>query len=193
MKYWLPSVLKTKETHSLPHPENGCQWSVNDFWCCVLVDLNVAGWPKFICEVMATVSAKIVHDIVVTPWWKERHRSLNNFWSCILGNLVIAQILVLITELLTPLQLKNTKQTWKNTDSKIINIAICKTCKKSLLDVENMILIRYYYETAKTRALYESTDGPAGQPVDNPPNPDRLGDVHRTVPELMVRVYRRPR
>jgi len=100
---------------------------------------------------------------------------------------------VLITELLTPLQLKNTKQTWKNTDSKIINIAICKTCKKSLLDVENMILIRYYYETAKTRALYESTDGPAGQPVDNPPNPDRLGDVHQTVPELMVRVYRRPR
>jgi len=67
-----------------------------------------------------------------------------------------------MTELLTALQLKNTKQTWENTDCKIINIAICKACKKSLLDVEIPILIRYYYVTAKTTALYESIDGPAG-------------------------------
>ena len=66
---------------------------------------------------------------------------------------------------------------------------MCKTCKKSLLDVENAILIRYYYYKARTRALYESTDGPAGQPADNPPNSDRLWDVHRTVPELMVPVH----
>jgi len=95
-----------------------------------------------------------------------------------LGILRIAQILELITELLTALLLKNTKQTWKNTDSKIINIAMCKTCKKSLLDVENAILIRYYYYTAKTRALVESTDGPAGQPADNLPNSEGLGNVH---------------
>ena len=45
---------------------------------------------------------------------------------------------------------------------------MCKTCKKSLLDVENAILIRYDYYTAKTRALYESTHGPAGHPAGQP-------------------------
>ena len=67
-----------------------------------------------------------------------------------------------------------------------------QTCKKSLLDVENVILITYYYYTAKTRALYESTNGPAAQPADNPPNSDGLWDAHWTVPELIVRVYWRP-
>jgi len=65
---------------------------------------------------------------------------------------------------------------------------MCKTCKKSLLDIENAILIKYYQYTAKTRALYESTDGLAGQPADNRPNSDGLWDVHRTVPYLTVPV-----
>jgi len=69
---------------------------------------------------------------------------------------------------------------------------MCKTCKKSLLDVENAILIRYYYCTAKTRALYESTDGPAGQPADYPPNSNGLRDVHRTVAKMTARVNWRP-
>jgi len=189
MKYWPPSVLKTNETYSLPHPENECQWSVNDFWSCILVNLNIAWWPKFICEVMAAFSAKIVHNIIATPSWKPCHRSLNRFWSCILGNLVIALILRLITEPLTALWLKNTHQPWKYTDSKIMNIAIWKPCKMSLLDVENMILIRYYYGTAKTRVLYESTDGAAGQPADNPPNSVGFWDVHSTRPKLRIRVH----
>jgi hypothetical protein len=52
----------------------------------------------------------------------------------------------------------------------------------------------YNYPTAKTRTLYKSTDGPTGWPADNPPNPDKLGDLHRTVPEMMVGVcwQRRP-
>jgi len=101
----------------------------------------------------------------------------------------MAQIFELLTALLTALQCKNTKQTWKNTHSKIINTAMYKTCKNSLLDVENAILIRYYYYTVTTRSLYESTDGPAGQPADKQPNSDRLWDVQRTVPELAVQVY----
>jgi len=32
-------------------------------------------------------------------------------------------------------------------------------------------------------------DGPAGRPTDNPPNSDRLGVYHRTVPELTVQGY----
>ena len=36
-----------------------------------------------------------------------------------------------------------------NTDSKIINIASCKACKNISLVVENVILIQYYYHSAK--------------------------------------------
>ena len=35
-------------------------------------------------------------------------------------------------------------------------------------------------------------DGPAGRPADNPPNSDRLGVYHRTVPESTVSVYLPP-
>jgi len=58
--------------------------------------------------------------------------------------------------------------------------------QKILLAAQYAILVRYYYQTAKARALYESTDGHAGKPADNQPNSDGLGDMHRTVPELTV-------
>ena len=66
----------------------------------------------------------------------EHQHGVNNFWSCILGNQGIAQILELITEILTPCIGKITKSERKNTDSKIIDIANCKTCTRRLLDVE---------------------------------------------------------
>jgi hypothetical protein len=66
----------------------------------------------------------------------------------------------------------------KTTDSKMIDIAHYKTCKKKLLAAECVILIRYYHQTAETRALYESTDGPAGRPAVNPPNLNGMGDLH---------------
>ena len=63
-------------------------------------------------------------------------QSINNFRFCILGNEVITQILELITELLTAFIDKKTKYTRNNLDSKIINIANCIACVKTLLDVE---------------------------------------------------------
>jgi hypothetical protein len=62
--------------------------------------------------------------------------------------------------------------------SKIINVVDCKTSKKRSLAVKYLILIMFNYATAKTRTLYKSTDGPAGRPTDNPPNPDGVGDFH---------------
>jgi len=50
----------------------------------------------------------------------------------------------------------------KNTNSIIINIADSKICIKILLAVKCLIVIIYYYPTAKTRTLFKSTDGPAG-------------------------------
>jgi len=104
--------------------------------------------------------------------------SVNNVWSSIMGNQGIVWIYVLITVLLTTFLGKNMTYKRKKTDSKIINIAYCKTCKKKSLAAECLILIRYYQQTAKIRVLYESTDGPAGQPTDNRSNSDWLGDLH---------------
>jgi len=53
-----------------------------------------------------------------------------------------------------------------------IDITNCEPCKNILLVVENTISIRYYFKTAKTRALHESIDGPASRLADNPPNSD---------------------
>ena len=92
-------------------------------------------------------------------------------------------------ELFTVLIGKNTIYHKKNTDSKIIDIANCQPCKNQLLAVVYMILISHYYQTAQSRLLHESIDGPAGRPADNPPNPVWLGDFHQTVPELTIRVY----
>jgi len=119
----------------------------------------------------------------------EHQRSTNNIWSCILGNEGFTLINELITELLTAFIAKNTTYNRKNTYSRKINVADYKTCKKRLLAVEYLISIIYNYPTAKIRTLYKSTDGPAGQPADNLPNSDGLGDFHRTMPKLTVRVY----
>jgi len=52
-----------------------------------------------------------------------------------------------------------------------------------------VILIKYNYQTVNVRALYESTDGPAEQPADNPGNSAGLGEVTQTISELRVLVY----
>jgi len=122
----------------------------------------------------------------------ECQQSVKNFWSCILGNQGFTQINELITELLTAIIVKNTTYNRKNTDSKIINVADCTIWKKRLLAVEYLNLTINNYPTAKTRSLYQSTDGPAGRPTDNPPNLDRLGDFLWTVPKFTVRVYWQP-
>jgi len=88
------------------------------------------------------------------------------------------QIKEIITELLTAFIVKNATYKRKITYTKIINIADCKTCKTRLLAVQYPILIIYTYLAAKTGILYKSTDGPAGRPAVNPPNSDRLGDLH---------------
>jgi len=119
----------------------------------------------------------------------ERQLSVNNIWSCLLCNQGFVRIKELITELLTASMDKNATYKRKNTYSKIINVTVCKTCKKRLLAVEYLILKIYTYPTAKTRTLYKSTEGPAGRPADNLPNSDGLGELHRTSPELTVRVY----
>jgi hypothetical protein len=106
-----------------------------------------------------------------------------------LGNQGFLRIGTSITELLTTSLAKNATGRRQNTYFKIINVADCKTSKKISLAVKYLILIMFNYPTAKTRTLYKSTDEPTGRPTDNPPNPDRLEDIHPTVPELTLQVW----
>jgi len=117
---------------------------------------------------------------------------VNDFLSCTLGNHGIVQIYEIITELLTAIVLLNTNHEWQNIDVKITDVTTCKVIKKVFLDGNKPILIKYNYHSAKAKALYKSTDGPAGQHADYPPKLDRLGHVHQTIYKLTVRVYWRP-
>jgi len=74
----------------------------------------------------------------------ERQQSINSFMSCIFGNQGFVRFFTPITELLTALIGNNTPYQSDNTNSKLMDIAHCETCKNILLDVENTILIRYY-------------------------------------------------
>jgi hypothetical protein len=117
--------------------------------------------------------------IYVLPHHQTAHQwSVNNFLSRILGTQCIAQIVELITKQLTTVLGKYITLERKNTDSKIIGITNWTTSKARLLAAEYLMLIIYDYQTTKIRAVYESSDGPAGQPADNPANSDWLGDRH---------------
>jgi len=119
----------------------------------------------------------------------ERQRSVNSFGTCIFRKQGIAGIFTCVTVLLTALHGNNTKYRRRNTDTKLLNIANYSTSKSTLLVAENTILIRYYKYTANSKASFESIDGSAGKPGDDPSYSDGLGVFHGTVPEWVVHVY----
>jgi len=132
--------------------------------------------------------------IATSPHDRSKHRrSVNNFWSCICGNHGIACIFELIMKWLTASICINTQYNTNTMVSNIIVSAKCKTAKKWLMDFEYMILVRYYCQTAKARALYESTDGPTRQSTYNPPTWDKLGDITCTVSQFSVQDCCQPR
>jgi len=53
MMYWPPLYSKQRETYSLPHPEDELQRSVNDFWSCILRNLQGNRLQTVINEVSA--------------------------------------------------------------------------------------------------------------------------------------------
>jgi hypothetical protein len=121
-----------------------------------------------------------------------RPQSILKFQLCKLGNQGMVLIHKVITELLTTFLGKNTTYKCKNTDSKTIDIANCKTSKRRLLAAEQSFLKTYYYQTVKTVVLYESRTGLTGWPAETLPNSGRFGDYCWTVPNLTVQVYWHP-
>jgi len=52
--------------HSLPHLENECQRSVNDFWCCIFGNMSGAWSHPSINKDMAAIICRYVQDIPAT-------------------------------------------------------------------------------------------------------------------------------
>jgi len=61
-----------------------------------------------------------------------------------------------------------------------------------VLVVERLILFQYYYQIPNATTLYVFTDGPAGQPADDPPISHGSGYFYSTVPESIVWVDWQP-
>ena len=113
------------------------------------------------------------------PYHENVHQlRVNNFGSYISGCQGIVGIYEFIPELLTTFLGNNITYERTTIDSKIIDIAHWKTCKKRLLAAQYMILTRYYHQIPKTRAMYESTDEPTARRADNPSHADWLRDFH---------------
>ena len=101
-----------------------------------------------------TATRSLLHSENERPQW------VNSICSWVFGNHGIVWIFEHIMELLPTLIGKTTSYQRNNADFKLIDIASCQTSKNMLLIVDYVFLKRYYYQTAKTRASYESIDGP---------------------------------
>jgi hypothetical protein len=63
-----PLYLKTTETHSLPNPEHDSQWHVNDFWSCIMSNLNGDWIQTIIKDVLAIFQLKSERDTLPAPF-----------------------------------------------------------------------------------------------------------------------------
>jgi hypothetical protein len=79
-----------------------------------------------------------------------------------------------MTAQLHPFLVQNTKRKRKTIDCRIIHTVTCNTVITWLLDVDYVILNKYYYHTAKFKVLYWSADAAAEQHNDNTPSAEEL-------------------
>jgi len=82
-----PFYAKMVVTISLLCPKNERQWSVNDFWHCILQKARVVRWHWPIIELSAACLCKHTSDGIVTMCYNEYQQSINKFWLCMLDNL----------------------------------------------------------------------------------------------------------
>jgi len=68
--YWPPWWSKRIETHALPHPQNDCQRSVDDFWSCVLGNETANRLQTAINQFLAAFIGKTDCDTLPAPYWK---------------------------------------------------------------------------------------------------------------------------
>ena len=66
----LPLCSKYVVKRSMPHPENECQWSVNDFRSCILGTQSGHWLQLVITEVLASFIGESRSDMLPAPSWK---------------------------------------------------------------------------------------------------------------------------
>jgi hypothetical protein len=119
------------------------------------------------------------------------HDRRNNSFSMSYNSreVIFPRVYEVITELLTALVLINTNHKSNNINSTITDVATSNVIKTVFLDVNWVILIQDSSQTATASALFESTNGPAEQPTDNPPNANWVDNVNWTVLEVTFPMY----
>jgi hypothetical protein len=65
-----PLYLKKRETRSLPHSEHDSQQPVNDFWSCIMSNLNGDWMRTIVKDVMAVFQLKRERDTLSAPFCK---------------------------------------------------------------------------------------------------------------------------
>jgi hypothetical protein len=63
-----PLYQKARETRSLPHPEHDSQWCINDFWYCIMSNLNGNWMQTIIKDVLAVLQLKRERDMLPAPF-----------------------------------------------------------------------------------------------------------------------------
>ena len=70
LMYWPPWWSKRTEKGAQLHPENDYQWSVNDWWVCILGNLGGDRLHTVMNKVLATIIRKRGSETLPTPSWK---------------------------------------------------------------------------------------------------------------------------
>jgi hypothetical protein len=58
LRNWQPVLAKMTATNSLPHPENGRQWSINNCQLCIFADLCSDWLQTSIYQILAAITGK---------------------------------------------------------------------------------------------------------------------------------------
>jgi len=87
-------------TIQLPPADNERQWSVNDFWSCILDNVRAVECRHPIFNSLAAIMWKMLVTISLPPPKNDRQRITNNFGLCILDNLRAMECLSAIFNLL---------------------------------------------------------------------------------------------
>jgi len=107
-RYWKPLLGITRATCSLPHLENQCQRSVNNFQLRILGNV-CSDWLQIsIDNILAACSGETTVTWSVPSPENERQCSVDRSSRCQFGNQGIGRILAFITELLNALIGQNT-------------------------------------------------------------------------------------
>jgi len=69
LMYWQPLYSKQVERHSWTHPENERQWSINNWWSCILGNLSGAWSHVSINKWLSAFRSKWPSDIPTIASW----------------------------------------------------------------------------------------------------------------------------